>query len=93
MIFGAVPALPGVLKTAATKVALETVNDPKATETQKQAALQVLQATAPTPPSPPGLPSAGFFAENKTALLAGGGAILLAGVGYWLYSRRLHRRR
>lgn len=91
MIFGAVPALPGVLQTTATKVALATVNDPKATAVQKQAALQVLQATAPTPPPTPGLPSTGFLAENKTALLAGGGALILAGVGYWLYKSRRRR--
>jgi hypothetical protein len=83
MIFGVAP-LPGVLQTTATQAALTTANDPNATAAQKQAAAQILQALIPAPD---------FFTQNRTALLLGGSAVVLAGVGYWFFHRKPSRRR
>lgn len=98
MIFGAAPALisnvlaPVVQQKEQQKL-LAKVNDPNAPAAEKQAAYDALQKLAPTPPPPPGRITADFFAENKTALLVGGGLALAGGVGYWLWKRRRGRRR
>jgi len=88
MIFGAVPVVPGVLKTVAQNAAIDTVNNPQATDAQKQTATQILQALNPTAAAP-----SDFFTQNRTALLLGSGAAVLAGVGYWYYRTRRSRRR
>jgi hypothetical protein len=89
MIFGAVPtAVPGVLQTVARNAAIDTVNNPQATDTQKQAATQILQSLGPE-----AAPTPDFFTQNRTALLLGGGAAVLAGVGYWYYHTHYARRR
>jgi hypothetical protein len=49
-------------------------------------------AMTPVPPLPPPAPlpvttTSDFFTENKTALLVGGGAILVGVIGYMVYKK------
>ena len=92
MIFGASPAAEFVAAAQATTAQLLTdiINSPTATPDQKAKAQEALarfttQANAvwATKPS--------FFAQNQTAILVGGTAVLLGGLGYWLTKRRKRR--
>jgi LPXTG-motif cell wall-anchored protein len=97
MIFGAIPIVP-MLKPAIEaaqaeverKAAAAVIYDPKATDTQKQAALATVQRLTPAPPPPPGRlnTTVDFLTEHKTTLLVTAGLALAAGVGYRIWKRR-----